>query len=89
MTLDDMLDEQALVDEIKSTGMHPQFSDVERRLLLAEAKQAKVVTPLLARLIVALDDADQKLRQLEDEYDKATTEAYDQGWRDAEEEAGR
>lgn len=88
MTNEEALDEQALVEEIQHVGMHPQFSDIERRMLLAEARQAKT-SPLLARLIVALEDADAKLRRLEEDREAEREAAYSQGWHDAREEIGR
>lgn len=54
-------DEVAEVEEIMARGMHPQYHDMDRVEIIAEAKKLKQITPVVAKLIVALEDAHERL----------------------------
>jgi len=55
------------VREVLMRGIHPTWHDMERAAILAEAKQLTMseLTPLVARLIAALDDAHARLAKAE------------------------
>lgn len=58
-------EERAEVEEVFVRGVHPTWHDMERAEIIAEAKKLPVITPVIARLIVALEDAHERLAKIE------------------------
>lgn len=64
---EDRDDRDEEVRDVLMRGMHPTWHDLERAEILAEAKRlpATELSPIVARLIVALDDAHARLAKTE------------------------
>lgn len=77
--INDEVDEAEEVKAILHARMHPEYHDVERQIVIAQARQMKL-TPMLAKLLVALEDAHERLSTYDDEVDAA----YRRGYAEAE-----
>lgn len=53
------------VEEVFVRGVHPTWHDMERAAVIAEAKKLPVITPIIAKMIVALEDAHERLAKIE------------------------
>ncbi len=67
MTTEERAEREEEVRDVLMRGVHPTWHDLERAEILAEAKKLpqSELTPTMARLIVALDDAHARLAKAE------------------------
>ena len=67
MEREEQAEREEEVRDVLMRGVHPAWHDLDRAEILAEAKKLPTseMTPLVARLIVALDDAHARLAKAE------------------------